>query len=943
MVEGLTRVFSRQSRVVLIVLFVLTIVTPAAQLYRFQIAAHTTNDIKNVPTATAPKKRVAVDLHFRDDYVSFPAAQRSLPTSVRAACTATVLDIVWRYPDTALIFFNVDFNCKASLSLAVSYVSKKAAQPDTSASSGLCRSPDLDCPANSPEWVVLCTNTPCVLKNVQYDKHKQFILRLQAVGAETKTAVNHTLLQPFAHQHFNQQEQCSAACLRRNILWGDCVMWEYRLDPGTVSTRGCNCPLDIEQVTKITGLCACCSDYPKYLQSMDSCVPSDASQSIQSNCFLFSQNDSKDDLQKRHFRVHTEDGNFIDPQVIVDHPKGTIGRVFAANSLKLSFRDVLFKSRSHHLSWQDITINPWDRAQVETASKTTSFEYPSTIKKLPTKGKIEWTTLPNLPVTGRQDMGACTLYGNTVIIGGFQGGFCGGSSPSRIKVSETTYYHVQTSARLSHWLDAWAKLSGKETGQTPFQPRGFRNDTWMLLDTGEWKRLPDFPGRQRQLSSSTSLDDVCYLYGGYSYTPMKLGDKTAAGKPKKDAAALRDGWALQRDDQGVWNWSRLPDLPGTVAGGGLAGANRKLYFVGGVDYDAAPTGAKGSSQSFYFWTDRNQEHPLTNSVLRSLDLDRLDSGWVDVNQFPGTPRMLIDNLIYSPLHHSLFVMGGVGGIPSHTYMSFFTEKLLSGKPVEEKLVYGLSSVVDNWSLDLKTMEWKRLHDLPIGANSLFRMELLSDGRYAVLAGGAHKYGYVAGRDMTIAKIYRGKVKGTNFVQGGTWDMKFANKITSLPLRSVTYNTLETTGGSLSVSKIEDGSDWCETVPGMNQCDCGVFCPTEMRCAGMLVYDTVEDKYYRTNPLPLNVNQPTITTVGNTITMLGGEANPTFLKNGRFVGIHTSLVVRGDWVIENEGDDVGKKLRPKDAWKQSCGKCNKDITLCIEDLASAEGVRCVPSI
>ena len=130
---------------------------------------------------------------------------------------------------------------------------------------------------------------------------------------------------------------------------------------------------------------------------------------------------------------------------------------------------------------------------------------------------------------------------------------------------------------------------------------------------------------------------------------------------------------------------------------------------------------------------------------------------------------------------------------------------------------------------------------------------------------------------------------------------------------------------------------------MNQCDCGVFCPTEMRCAGMLVYDTVEDKYYRTNHLPLNINQPTITTVGNTITMLGGEANPTFLKNGRFVGIHTSLVVRGDWVIENEGDDVGKKLRPKDAWKQSCGKCNKDITLCIEDLASAEGVRCVSSI
>jgi len=84
-------------------------------------ATHTTNDI-NIPTA------IAAHLHFRADYVSSPAAQRSLPTSVRAACSASALDIVWRYPDTAVIYFNVDFNCTASLSLTVSYVC-------------LCRSP----------------------------------------------------------------------------------------------------------------------------------------------------------------------------------------------------------------------------------------------------------------------------------------------------------------------------------------------------------------------------------------------------------------------------------------------------------------------------------------------------------------------------------------------------------------------------------------------------------------------------------------------------------------------------------------------------------------------------------------------------------------------------------------------------------------------------------
>ena len=885
-------------------------------------------------------------LHFRANYVSLPSMPRTLSPQEQAACTAVIQDVVWR-DETAMIFFNFDFTCKDRLSFSVAYVPKNVEeQPSLSLiSRGLCRLPYVNCPSDLPEWVTTCRETPCILRNVQYDGKKHFILRLQYSGAtETGTAVNHTLQQPIAHGHFKHQEQCSAACLQRNLLWGDCVMWEYVLDPGTVSTHGCDCLSDSRSnyekiLDQFHGLCACCSDWPTYEQSMDSCVP--ASSTLPgSNCFLFSSDNTS-----------TENG----ATTTVKHPKGTISRIFEAG--KSSYRNGPKSLKSHQLSWQDVTISPWDLAQVEDdgrkmSSTTISFEYPLTVKELPTKGKIEWTTMPNIPVTGRQDMAACELYGNTVIIGGFQGGFCGGSS--RINVNGK-YWHEQTSSRLSHWLDAWVKRSGKETGQTPFKPRGFRNDTWMLENNNngkkngrraEWKQLPEFPGRPRQLSSSTSLENVCYVYGGYSYTPMKLGDKTAAGKPKKDAAALRDGWALQRNDQGAWGWSRLPDLPGTVAGGGLAGTNRKLYFVGGVDYDAAPTGAKGSSQSFYFWTDRNQENPLTNNVLRSLDLDRLDLGWVNVKQFPGTPRMVIDNLVYSPIHNSLIIMGGVGGIPSHTYMSFFTEKMLSGKPVEEKLVYGLSSVVDNWSFDLNTMEWKRLHDLPIGANSLFRMEVLGDGRYAILAGGAHKYGYVVGRDMTLEQIYKGKITGTNFAEGGNWKASAPDHgLMGLEygVAAAIYNAIKTDGGTLTLSKGEDGSDWCETVPGMNRCDCGVSCPKEMRCAGVIVYDILKDNYYRTNPLPLNVNQPTMTTVGNTITVLGGEANPTFLKNGRFVGIHSSLVIRGDWVLENDGNDVGQKLRPKDAWKQSCGKCNKDTTLCIEDLASAEGVRCVPSI
>eukprot|EP00505_MAST-04D_sp_SCG-Rhode-Island_P004776 Stramenopile-MAST_4_protein_4776 len=492
----------------------------------------------------------------------------------------------------------------------------------------------------------------------------------------------------------------------------------------------------------------------------------------------------------------------------------------------------------------NVTLDRWDQTKLDRQKQDKkykerwSFEYPATIKELSTKGKIEWTTMPDIPVTGRQDMGACVLYDKTVIIGGYSGGFCGGRDG--MTKYNGTLWHDQTSARLSHWLDEWARKHGKKSGQTPFQPRGFRRDTWILNRT--WKRLPDFPGQPRQLSASTSLDNICYLYGGYSYTPIKLGDLTAAGKPKKNHAALRDGYALRRDYQGIWKWSRLPDLPGPVAGGGLVGVKRKLYFIGGGDYDARPDSKY--PQSFYYWTDRNKENMLTYNVLRSLDLDRLDLGWVDINRCPGTPRMVINNLVYSPLYHSLFVMGGMSSIPLH---------LIDSSSIDPKLYLGISAVVDNWSFNLKTQEWKRLRDLPVGSNSYFRMQMLSDGRHAVLAGGAHKYGYVVGRDMSLQKIYKGRVTGTNFVTGGTWKNSLSQ--TSNRTANAIYNTVKTAGGTLTMSKGDDGGDWCETISGMNQCDCAENCPKEMRCAGLLIYDLEKDKYYRTNPLPVNINQP----------------------------------------------------------------------------------------
>jgi hypothetical protein len=85
---------------------------------------------------------------------------------------------------------------------------------------------------------------------------------------------------------------------------------------------------------------------------------------------------------------------------------------------------------------------------------------------------------------------------------------------------------------------------------------------------------------------------------------------------------------------------------------------------------------------------------------------------------------------------------------------------------------------------------------------------------------------------------------------------------------------------------------------MNQCDCAENCQKEMPCAGLLIYDLEKDKYYRTNQLPVNINQPAVTiTQHNKITILGGEANPTFLKNGRFVMMRTIQIMDGDRIVQ----------------------------------------------
>ena len=91
-----------------------------------------------------------------------------------------------------------------------------------------------------------------------------------------------------------------------------------------------------------------------------------------------------------------------------------------------------------------------------------------------------------------------------------------------------------------------------------------------------------------------------YLWGGYSYTPQSVAAASTRGNnltstAKQDAFAHADGCRLVRVRHGVWRWDALPPLPHPAGQPGVAAVGTKIYFLGGMDYDAKP--GSGASQA----------------------------------------------------------------------------------------------------------------------------------------------------------------------------------------------------------------------------------------------------------------------------------------------------------------------------------------------------------
>jgi len=150
------------------------------------------------------------------------------------------------------------------------------------------------------------------------------------------------------------------------------------------------------------------------------------------------------------------------------------------------------------------------------------------------------------------------------------------------------------------------------------------------------------------------IDGALYVLGGFSYTaPYAYRD------------VLRLAYSA-----GEWSWTHLPDFPWPISSAGVASIGKKIYVLGGADYD---------SKAFYTFHDRHGDNPGLGRHLLMLDTANSSAlRWVQLGDIPGGGRWVH---AFSPAGGKLYAIGGATSNGSTT--------------------------VDNWVYDPATAEWSR--------------------------------------------------------------------------------------------------------------------------------------------------------------------------------------------------------------------------------------------
>lgn len=303
----------------------------------------------------------------------------------------------------------------------------------------------------------------------------------------------------------------------------------------------------------------------------------------------------------------------------------------------------------------------------------------------------------------------------------------------------------------NHLVSVLGFCSGADDDWKPGKyPRGFLNKAWALdLDneSSGWIALPPFPGAPRQAGNGASVAGALYLWGGFSY----------------DAPyTYADGYKLTRDGE-TWSWEPLPPLPSPTCWSGMSVIGKKVYALGGADYDA---------QAFYCFQDRTGDIKGLGQRLIVFDTEQPEAGWTERSKLPGTPRCLTGTPV---IEGKIYVIGGISMLATGAY----------------------ANVVDNWRYDPEADIWERLRDHPLSASGSSSSTIVYADRYILLPAG-YQYGVVANTDGSDRPAY-----GTPEKVMRTWENHASFATTHYYNHHYVYDTREDRFGTATSLPFDD--------------------------------------------------------------------------------------------------------------------------------------------
>lgn len=363
----------------------------------------------------------------------------------------------------------------------------------------------------------------------------------------------------------------------------------------------------------------------------------------------------------------------------------------------------------------------------------------------------------------------------------------------------------------------------------------------------DWKKGPSLP-RGFQDSQGDLIGNHLISVGGFC-----SGQKDVPNKPNTyPRGFMKTVYALNLKQPNS-NWKRFPGFPGAARQGMQAIAvESKLYCWGGFSYEEPYCYQDGyilkQTEKGWEWTELPDiPWPITAAGICAVGTHIYIHGGAqyDLTKFltangpNGDISQLGSRLIRFDTNHperGWQELARCPGTPRWVHaMAAINDKIyvLGGATGSDNKQKATFTVVDNWQYNPDKNRWQQLADLPVASGNFPSGAIVYANRYILLVGG-YQYGAILNPDGTTRPTY------------------------GQPTRRYADNAM---------------------------------------ASDVFVYDSIEAKFGRATPLPLNNNLPMTVLRGETLHLVGGEIQSAVIEDEHF-GHHPDLYLTGTIQVAN---------------------------------------------